>query len=77
MEPCDNWSDVILRVKNKQGIGILSNITAYLAMQCGLKGCSLTGMDVSSSLIATWNQKENNPLLVDLAHILKCSISSA
>ena len=54
VETCDNWSEVIVKVKNGQGGTVLGASTAKFGVQCGLTAIPLTKYEITSSLLAIW-----------------------
>lgn len=68
IETCDNWSEVIVRVKNGQGGTILGASTAEIGIRCGLKAISLADYGIISSLVAIW--RHETPGLNEEAAIL-------
>lgn len=70
VEPCDDWSEVIVKVKNGQGAAVLSGSTAQVAIQCGLRQFSLSDMGITSSMFAIWKHGAGNNV-VDFSAVLR------
>lgn len=75
VETCDNWSEVVVKVKNGQGGTILGAATARPAIRCGLMGLSLKDYDLTSSLIAIWNHETAAPCVEEAAVLLRSAFS--
>ncbi len=67
---CDNWSEVILKVKNGMGGAILSNHAAKIAQKCGLNSVSLKDEGISDSLVITWLRSNKRDAIADFAKTL-------
>ena len=74
VEPCDNWSDAVIRCKNGQGATILGSTSARLAIRCGVSYFSLTDMDIMTSLCAIW-KRDGNDHIRNFAVILRSCFS--
>lgn len=75
IETCDNWSEVVVKVKNGQGGTILGETTAQLGVQCGLSAFSLKEYGITSSLLAIWKHGAD-PLVEETAVLLRNAFSS-
>lgn len=71
IETCDNWSEVIVKVKNGQGGTILGEVTARVGRQCGLSAFPLTTHGSTSSLLAVWKHSAKHHLVEDAAILLQ------
>lgn len=74
VETCDNWSEVIVKVKNGQGGTILGASTAKFGIQCGLTAIPLTEYDVTSSLVAIWKHGSGT-VIEETACLLRNALS--
>lgn len=76
VEPCDNWSEVVIKVKNGQGAAILGASTAKVAIKCGLGYVPLTDMGISTSLIAVWKGRGDDKIK-EFAYVFRSWYSDA
>lgn len=76
VDPCDNWSEAIVRVKNGQGATILGNTAIQVAMPCGLQYFSLKELGITTSMFAIWN-RDANANVVDFATTLRSWFADA
>ena len=70
VETCDNWSEVIVKVKNGQGASILGASTAKMGLQCGLTAIPLDEYGITSSLLAVWKHGSGT-LSEETAYLLR------
>ena len=75
IETCDNWSEVVVRVRNGQGGTILGESTARLGIKCGLSALCLNEYQITSSLLGIWRHGAGS-LVEEIAILLRNAFSA-